>query len=196
MIANTILQDIGKPDLTLEETRSFIGEGAAVLIKRVMMSRNIDYDVSMHKKLLSIFSERYESIPVESPFYPGVTRLLTQLKVEGHCLGICTNKPEGPTRAVLRQSGLDTMMDAFIAGDMIDSCKPHPAMLHQVIEEMSASHTLYVGDSETDAETAQRAGIPFALFSGGYHKRNAEDIHHDWMFDHFDQLGGIVRQML
>jgi phosphoglycolate phosphatase len=195
-IANTLLTDIDKPGLTLQETRAFIGEGAAVLIQRMMAARSIEAEPDMHRKLLSTFIGRYETMPVESTFYPGVLRLLTQLQAQKHCLAICTNKPEGPTRAVLRQSGLIAMVDGFISGGMLNTCKPDPAMLHHVIGELSGAQTLYVGDSETDAETAIRAGVPFALFSGGYHKGIAEEIHHDWLFSHFDELGSIVNQII
>ncbi len=196
VIANSLLADIGKPGLTLKETRAFIGEGAAVLIQRMMEARSIEAEPDMHRKLLSTFIGRYETMPVESLFYPGVLLLLTQLKAQKHCLAICTNKPEGPTRAVLRQSGLIDMVDGFIAGGMISTCKPDPAMLHHVIGQLSGARTLYVGDSETDAETAIRAGVPFALFSGGYRKGKAEEIHHDWLFSHFDELGSIVNQIM
>ena len=195
-IANTLLTDIGKPVLTLDETRAFIGEGAAVLIQRMMEARSIEVEPDMHRKLLSTFIGRYETTPVESPFYPGVLPLLKQLRAQKHCLAICTNKPEGPTRAVLRQSGLIAMVDAFIAGGMISTRKPDPAMLHHVIGQLSGTQTLYVGDSETDAETAIRAGVPFALFSGGYRKGTTEEIHHEWLFSHFDELGNIINRIL
>lgn len=194
-IANTLLSDIDKPGLTLGETRAFIGEGAAVFIQRMMAARSIEAEPDMHRKLLATFIARYETMPVEPLYYPGVLPLLTQLQAQKHCLAICTNKPEGPTRAVLRQSGLIDMVDGFIAGGMISTRKPDPAMLHHVISELSDAQTLYVGDSETDAETAMRAGVSFALFSGGYHKGKVEEIHHDWLFSHFDELGGIVNQI-
>ena len=53
---------------------------------------------------------------------------------------------------------------------MIDSRKPAPDMLLKTIHDLGGGPTLYVGDSEIDAETAKRAHIPFALYTGGYHK--------------------------
>jgi len=191
-IVNAILEDLGRDRLSLQETRKFIGEGAAVLIQRVMHARNIEETGNTHGELLAQFIERYETTEVESPFYPGVSSTLQGLRDAGYSLGLCTNKPEGPTRSVLSQTGLEQEFSALIAGGMIDSRKPEPDMLLKVLQDMGEGAALYVGDSGTDAETARRAGIPFALFSGGYRKAPVNEIHHDWLFDHFDELPAIV----
>ena len=194
-ILNSLLRDRDKAALSLDTTRRFIGEGAAVLIERVMKAREIDAGDGAHARLLAQFIERYETMPTLSPFYDGVARTLTVLRNDGHRLGLCTNKPEGPTRAVLAQTGLANSLDAVIAGGMIDSRKPEPDMLLKVLTDMGGQPALFVGDSETDAETARSAGIPFALFSGGYRKGPVSAIHHDWLFDHFDELATIVARL-
>jgi phosphoglycolate phosphatase len=114
------------------------------------------------------------------------------LKAAGHGLGLCTNKPELPTRAVLRHMGLEPMFDVVIAGGMLDSRKPEPAMLWHTIEELGGGKALFVGDSEIDAETARRAGVPFALYSGGYRKTPVDEMYQNWVFDDFTALRGIV----
>jgi phosphoglycolate phosphatase len=90
--------------------------------------------------------------------------------------------------------GLEHVFDAVIAGDMLATHKPEPDMLLQTIRDLGGGATLYIGDSEIDAETARRARTPFALYAGGYRKRPVEDIQHDWVFDHFNSLGDIVAE--
>jgi len=114
------------------------------------------------------------------------------LKAVGHRLGLCTNKPERATRTVLRYMGIGSIFDAVVAGGMIDSRKPDPDMLLKTIEDLGGGATLYVGDSEIDAETAKRAGVLFALYSEGYRKAPASAIFHNWVFDDFNALQGIV----
>ena len=53
---------------------------------------------------------------------------------------------------------------------------------------------LYVGDSEVDAETAERAGVPFALFTKGYRKTPIEQLVHSYAFDNFSELAAIVER--
>lgn len=56
--------------------------------------------------------------------------------------------------------------------------------------------TVYVGDSEVDAETAARAGLSFAIFTEGYRKTPMADLPHDMAFDDFALLPGIVAQLM
>ena len=51
---------------------------------------------------------------------------------------------------------------------------------------------LYVGDSEVDAETAQAARLPFALFTRGYRKVPVADLPHALAFDDYSELVSIV----
>ena len=37
---------------------------------------------------------------------------------------------------------------------------------------------------------------PFALYTGGYRKSPISDIHHDWAFDDFEALRGIVTEVM
>ena len=114
------------------------------------------------------------------------------LKAAGHRLGLCTNKPEAPARAVIRHMGLEQMFDAVLAGGMIASRKPEPEMLLQTIEYLGGGPALFVGDSEVDAEAAKRVGVMFALYSEGYRKNPVSEMHYDWVFDDFVVLPGIV----
>ena len=195
-VAARVLRGLGKEELTLDETRDFIGEGSSVFVHRMMAARGIAQTQHGHTQLHTNFLTQYECSVDRATFYPGVLDVLAVLKAAGHRLGLCTNKPEWPTRAVLRHMGLESTFDALLAGGMLDSRKPEPAMLQQVIEELGGGKTLFVGDSEIDAETAKRAQVPFALFSGGYRKTPVVELHHDWFFDDFYALPSIVGEAM
>lgn len=195
-VASTILGRLGREELTLEETRGFIGEGSAIFVSRMMAARGIDETPQMHAEVHQAFLEHYEFSVDKAVFYPGVLDALAMLKAAGHRLGLCTNKPELPTRAVLRYMRMESIFDVVVAGGMIDSRKPEPGMLLKTIQELSGGPTLYVGDSEIDAETAKRAGVLFALYTQGYRKTPVSQMHHNWVFDDFDALEGIVAKAM
>ena len=65
-----------------------------------------------------------------------------------------------------------------------------------MLAELGTASALYVGDSEVDAETAQRAGLPFALFTEGYRHTAVADLPHAHVFDHFDALPDLVARHL
>lgn len=193
-VANALLIQRGHSPLTLSETRAFIGEGAAVFVSRMMAAREIDETEESFDSLHSQFLRLYETSLDKAVFYPDVVPTLEQLRSTGHTLGLCTNKPEAPARAVLRHMKLEQFFTSFTAGGMCNTRKPHPQMLEHAIEQCPVGPSLYVGDSEIDAETAQRAEIPFALFSAGYRKSPVNELHHDWVFDGFSQLISIVEK--
>ena len=192
--ASAVLKKRGKDGLTLAETRSFIGQGSAVFVRRMMAVRGIKDTQHSHTAVHEDFIAQYELSVDKAVFYPDVTATLTALQVAGHSLGLCTNKPEAPTRAVIRHMGMEALFDAVLAAGMMTSRKPDPAMLLKTIENLGGGPALYIGDSEVDAETSMRAGVPFALFSEGYRKTSVTEIQHDWVFSEFGALPPIVAE--
>ncbi|MDV7141612.1 HAD-IA family hydrolase [Tropicimonas sp. TH_r6] len=193
-VAEVILAQLGKPPLTLEETRSFVGEGAKVLVSRIMASRGIEETVESHAKIYADFVAEYEFAVDRAVFYPGVIDALAVLKGAGHRIGLCTNKPIVPTRAVLRHMKLEPVFDAVVSAGTVASRKPDPEMAFRCIADLGGGPSLFVGDSGTDSETAANAKLPFALYTEGYRKSPVSEIPHRWAFDHFDQLAGIVAE--
>lgn len=194
-MASKILESRSLQALSLAETRSFIGEGAAVFVSRMMAARGIEECPERHATLHKEFLQQYEFAVDKAVYYPAVLDTLAGLKDAGHRLGLCTNKPERPARAVMRHMAMEPLFDVVMAGGMIASRKPEPDMLLVTIQNLGGGPTLYVGDSEIDAETAERAGVPFALYANGYRKRPVSEIHHDWVFDDFQLLSGIVARL-
>ena len=51
-------------------------------------------------------------------------------------------------------------------------------------------------DARTQAETAQRADVPFLLFTDGYRKTPIEEIPHTYSFSSFNKLPELVEKIL
>lgn len=192
----TVLQRHGLEPFTLVEARSFVGHGAAVYIERCMAARGRQDDTAMHAQLLEDFLALYEDAVHLTQLYPGVVECLEALASAGLRLGLCTNKPERPTRSVLAHLGLTGHFDAMVGGDTLAVRKPDPAPLHEAVRRIGARDVIYVGDSEVDAETASSAGVPFALFTNGYRKTPVERLAHDGRFDEFGALPAMVKRLL
>ena len=190
--ANLVLQSEGLPAISFEQARSFIGHGAADLMRKVMRASGLGDDAGEHARLLAKFMGHYEGEPGLTTLYPGVVDALARLEAMGCTMGLCTNKPEQPTRIALRHFGLDRYMQAVASGDTLPQRKPDTAPLHHVARALADGTALYVGDSEVDAETAERAGIPFAIYTEGYRKTPLEALPHAHAFDHWDRLPDIV----
>lgn len=182
---NTVLTEMDLPAVDIATLRSFVGHGLPPLISKLLA--HLEQPEAMHGLLYDRVLAAYTSHPNDpKALYPGVIEVLTALKAQGHRLTLCTNKPGAATKAVLRDTGLAPFFDIVIAGDTLDSRKPEPAMLFAALE--GAEDTLYVGDSEVDAETAQRAGLRFALYTEGYRKTPVTEMPHDMAFSDYADL--------
>lgn len=190
-IANRVLADRALPPITLDEARSFIGQGVVVFVRKLRAARGIpDAD---HAALLAQYLALYEEAVTLTVLYPGVVEALVALRAEGHALGLCTNKPMRPTLALLRHLDLEQHFLTIIAGDSLPVHKPDPGPLHAAFEMAGVTGpAIYVGDSEVDAETARRAGIPLLLFTEGYRATPVADLPHHKAFSSFADLPGLV----
>lgn len=189
-VGTLMLAELGLPALTLEETRSYIGNGARVFVQRALAARGAaaDLDAAHHR-----FEHFYEiGDPRDNTPYPDVVATLQTLRARGIRLGLCTNKPGKPTQIVLRGLGWEGFFDAVFTGDSLPQKKPDPAPLLACAAALGAARTIYVGDSEVDAETAQRAGLPFLLFSQGYCKQPHAALPHRARFDHWAELPALI----
>ena len=184
--ANAALAEHGLARITLLQTRGFIGHGAAVFFDRVRAELGIDD--AMQGPLMEAFLKRYETAVHLTNCYPGAVECLETLKDAGLVLGLCTNKPIRPTRAVLDHLNLARFFDVVLGGDSLEVRKPDPQPLVHCIDGLGGGSTLYVGDSEVDAETADRAGVPFAIYANGYRKAALTDLPHVLAFDQFPDL--------
>jgi phosphoglycolate phosphatase len=85
-------------------------------------------------------------------------------------VGVCSLNCEAACRIALEMHGLDGYVDAIVGRDTVETHKPDPEPLLATIRSLSVSpeRTLFIGDSERDARTAQRAGVDFEFVSDRY----------------------------
>ena len=188
--ANAVLAEAGQAPLGLAEVVSFIGNGVPRLVELVAKARGL----TNGPELVDRFMTHYNAAPVGlTRPYPGAVAALEALRAAGHKMAICTNKPEAPAREILAALELEGFFDAVLGGDSLAARKPDPRPLTHVIAELGAERAVYVGDSEVDAETADRAGVPFLLFTEGYRKGPADAMVQHAAFSDFAALAGLVR---
>lgn len=193
-IANDILIREGKEPISLPQARDFIGNGASVFVRKMREAQGISE--SEHDRILSDFVAAYVTAVELTEPYSGVEDALIALKAEGHTLGICTNKPIIPTRAVIKHVGLEKYFDTMIGGDSLAVHKPDPEPLHKAFAELGQGEVVYVGDSDVDAETAKRAFVPFLLYTQGYLKVPVKTLQTTATFDDFAELPALINEVL
>ena len=110
---NRVLQEIGRPPLSLEDIKGMIGEGAQVMLKQVM-EKTGGYSPGMEEEYLPRFLATYKAHPADhTVVYPGVFEVLEQLEADGISLGLCTNKPSATTLPALEALGLNKYFESI-----------------------------------------------------------------------------------
>jgi phosphoglycolate phosphatase len=187
---STMLESLGRPPLSLERVTSFVGNGVGKLVERCLRASGIE-DTSLDASALQEFTKHYASSPSKlSRPYPRVAAALSVLRAAGIKQGVCTNKSQGLAEVVLKNLDLQPSIDVVVGGRSGQPLKPDPSPLHECRQllDVSPAETLYVGDSEVDEETARRAELPFALYLGGYRKKDPADMHTALVFGNYDNL--------
>jgi phosphoglycolate phosphatase len=78
-------------------------------------------------------------------------------------VGVCSLNCEAACRLALTEHGLDPHVGAVVGRDSVATEKPDPEPLLATLRALDSdpAGALFVGDTERDAETADRAGVAF-----------------------------------
>jgi len=76
---------------------------------------------------------------------------------------VCSLNCEAACRVALETHRLDGHVDAIVGRDTVATQKPDPEPLLEAADRIGTppGRTLFIGDSDRDAITAERAGVPF-----------------------------------
>jgi phosphoglycolate phosphatase len=135
---------------------SHVGRGVEHLLRHSLPEDSIDH----FQEVMRVFLARYENHLLDTTIlYPGVHDVLDYFKDKRRV--VVSNKMHRLTVAVLRGLGVEKQFDAILGGDSAAEKKPHPALIHDVLNrfQILPAHALIVGDGDTDVEAGKRAGI-------------------------------------
>jgi phosphoglycolate phosphatase len=164
---NQLLGELGGPALPEQTIAGFVGEGAAMLVRRALAMAGLDTDPAV---ALGRFRAIYDScLLTHTRPYAGTLEMLTELAGRFR-LAVLTNKPDAPTRAILDGLGLLPWFPDVIGGDTPFGRKPEAAGLLDLVRRARATprSTLLVGDSRIDLQTARNAGTQICLARYGF----------------------------
>lgn len=178
LAVDDMLQQLGREPAGMERVRNWVGNGALLLVRRALAGGVDCTGVSEAdaEAALPLFMDAYARANGHTVRYPGVLECLNALRDAGVQLGLVTNKPERFIPALLREQQLDGFFHWIVGGDTFPRRKPEPDGLLWVMAQagVSASQSLFVGDSRNDILAARAAGVPCVALTYGYNY--GEDI--------------------
>lgn len=201
---NHVMRKFGYETKSTDDIRNLAGKGAASLIGRSVWGQakkefgqitNDKIKSEMVKEFINFYGK---NIAVESKLVNGVLEFLNWSKKNNISMGVCTNKQEHLAVDLLKQIKIYDYFEYVAGSNTFDYCKPDPRHLTNVIEIMQGkiNKSLMIGDSETDSESANAAGIPFILLEDGYTEKKVSEIHHNHLIKDFVGLDKIINNYL
>lgn len=170
---NYALQQFGFSERSTEEVRNFVGNGLRMLIRRAVPFETEEETVDAVLAVMKAhYREHYHDGTIP---YDGILPFLHKMKMYGSRMAIVSNKAD-PMVQLLRTLYFDELIP--VAVGELDGVprKPAPDMVRIAMERLGCTeeHTVYIGDSEVDIETAKNAGLP--CLSVGWGFRSEKDL--------------------
>jgi len=201
---NHVMRKFGYETKSTDDIRSLVGKGADSLIgksvwgqakKKFIKIGNNQIKSEMVKEFIDYYGK---NIAVESKLVNGVKDFLVWAKQNNISMGVCTNKQEHLAVELLKQIKIYDYFEYVAGSNTFDYCKPDPRHLTNIIDIMQGDiqKSLMIGDSETDAEAARAAGLPFILLEDGYTEKKASEINYNHLVKDFVEIKQIVNKYL
>lgn len=196
--ANACFRDLGHGDLlTPADTLTAFHGGRAML--RLGFSRLGDWtEDEVDRQYPRLLSAYEGAICTHTRLYPGAVEAVEALRVAGHIVSICTNKPAALAEALLRELGVRDLFAAMIGADTLPTRKPDPAPYIAAVERAggAVARSMLVGDTETDRKTGLAVGIPVALVTFGPEGRSIARLEPEALLDDFADLPALADRLL
>ena len=167
---NFVLLKRGYPLRSLEEIRSFVGNGIFLLMERAVPEEVTEEEL---QRIYLEFREYYTShCKIKTKPYEGVKELLQYLKDNGYLTAIVSNKNDAAVKQ-LSQDYFPGLIDIAVGQREGIRIKPAPDTINEVLKllDTDSKRTLYVGDSEVDQATAENASMDYVLVDWGFRSR-------------------------
>ena len=197
---NYVMKKFGYETRSTDEIRNLVGKGAESMIGRSLWNqaknelKKID-DEKIKSLMVKEFIDYYgKNIANESKLINGVEEFLKWCKSRDISMAVCTNKTEHLAVDLLKKIKIYDFFEYVAGHNTFDYCKPDPRHLTSIVEILQGDvkKTIMIGDSETDADTAKAADVPFILVKNGYTDKNPDEIFHNYLVNDFIDLDKLV----
>ena len=164
---NYSLKQCNFPTRTLEQIRSYVGNGIRLLIERAVPEHATKEQID---ECFNIFKAHYSTHNmIKTAPYTGVIELLESLKREGFTLAIVSNKyQQGVTD--LAKNVFNNIVEIAIGEREGYKAKPAPDLVNLAISlaNINKENAVYVGDSDVDVLTAKNSNLDMIAVTWGF----------------------------
>jgi len=164
---NYTLRYYNCPERTLEEVRTFVGNGVKNLVARSLPGK--DADPPIEAALATYLAYYADHCQIKTHPYDGILEALAEIRKE-FPVAVVSNKQDKDTKPLCKKY----FGEDLLAFGEDGSCprKPAPDMLHKAMAALGVDRCIYVGDSEVDILTAKNTGVPCLSVLWGFRDKD------------------------
>lgn len=164
---NHTLKLFNMPERSIDEVRSFVGNGLNKLCERAVADGTDSATLELAIAELRAYYSAHSN-ETTAP-YDGITEVISKLKSNGIITAVVSNKAH---LAVLDLVDIfyDGLFDYAIGEHEGFAPKPAPDMIDDILSKagLSASEAVYIGDSDVDLMTAANSNMDCIAVSWGF----------------------------
>jgi phosphoglycolate phosphatase len=156
---NAMLRHMGRPEIDEQTVNSYVGDGAAKLVRRAL---GLETSEEEFEAAYKFFIRYYRDHSLEhTRLYDGIEEVLLSLQQSGSTLAVLTNKPVKISRDILEGLRVSSYFAQVYGGDSFPAKKPDPIGIETIMRENSFQPelTTMIGDTNVDTKTARAAGV-------------------------------------
>jgi phosphoglycolate phosphatase len=157
---NQVLKNLGFPEHPREAYKYFVGQGMDILVRKALPPEHLNE--SLIPQCIEAMREEYGKIwDRNTRPYPGIPELLDALTQRKIPMAILSNKPHDFTRFVAAKLLAKWTFPVILGARPGVPKKPDPAGALEIADilKLSPKEILYLGDTGTDMQTANAAGM-------------------------------------
>lgn len=168
---NHALQQAGYAPHTLEEVRSYVGNGIRRMIECAVPAGTSAEECD---RIQGIFMPYYqEHCADKTCAYPGITELLEKFRAEGVLTAVVSNKADSAVQDLV-EVYFKGLFDVAVGERAGIRKKPAPDMVQKALDalQIKKEEAVYIGDSEVDMATAENAGLDRIIVAWGFRDKD------------------------
>lgn len=189
---NFALSKNGLPVRTIDEIRTFVGNGIRLLIERAVPENTND---ELLERCFLDFKKHYKEHSADNTKpYDGIIPVLREIKAKGIKLAVVSNKADFAVQTLVEEY-FQGLFDFAVGEREGIRRKPCPDSVNEAIRVLDASpdEVVYVGDSEVDIETSRNAGVNCVAVTWGFRDKCVlESLSPEYIIDKPSQLMELI----
>lgn len=178
---------------SLDEVKSFVGDGLAKLVERTL---NVTNKIHLKDDIMNTFLKYYEKHCTDSSLlFPGMDNILCTLYNDNISMAVVSNKAEHLVKIIIDKLNISKYFKFMFGGDSFSDKKPNPVALNYVLDKLNIKpeNAIMVGDSDNDVIAGKAANMKTCFCTFGYSNlvKSSSDYTIDAPLELIDIIKGI-----